>query len=95
MADHGTVEYATADGNDLPAHEATYEGFVHLAFVGSCFVINIVLVLAIGAVAGHWGVGIPILLVATAIAFHGLLTGARNPSIVMVLVSLAALALTA
>ena len=29
MADHGEVEYATAEGNDLPAHEATYENFVH------------------------------------------------------------------
>ena len=43
MADHGTVEYATATGNDLPAHERTYEGFVHLAFVGTLTVINIVL----------------------------------------------------
>jgi hypothetical protein len=30
MADHGTVEYATAPGNDYPAHEATYEGFLAL-----------------------------------------------------------------
>lgn len=30
MADHGTVEYATATGNDLPAHEATYRGFLRL-----------------------------------------------------------------
>ena len=28
MADHGNVEYATADGNDYPAHEQTYESFV-------------------------------------------------------------------
>ena len=49
MADHGHVEYATAEGNDLPAHEQTYERFVHLAFVGSCHVANIVIGLAIGA----------------------------------------------
>ena len=36
MADHGEVEYATATGNDYAEHEATYEGFVHLAYVGSC-----------------------------------------------------------
>ena len=28
MADHGTVEYATATGNDYPAHEESYERFV-------------------------------------------------------------------
>ncbi len=27
MADHSEVAYTTADGNDYPAHEATYEGF--------------------------------------------------------------------
>ena len=54
MADHGQVEYATAEGNDLPAHEAMYDRFVHLVFVGCCHVTNIVLGLAIGAVAGHW-----------------------------------------
>ncbi len=31
MADHGHVEYATAQGNDLPAHVATYDRFIHLA----------------------------------------------------------------
>ena len=54
MADHGTVEYATATGNDLPTHESTYESFVHLAFVGTLAVINIVLGLAIGAVTTRW-----------------------------------------
>jgi hypothetical protein len=95
MADHGTVEYATATGNDMPAHEATYEGFVHLAFVGTCLVINIVLVLAIGAVAGHWGVGIPLLLVSIGVAIHGLATGAQTPIAVMIVVSLLALAFVA
>src|SRR5690348_7436583 len=32
MADHGTVEYATATGNDYPAHENTYERFLHFTF---------------------------------------------------------------
>jgi Bacterial aa3 type cytochrome c oxidase subunit IV len=95
MADHGTVEYATAAGNDMPAHEATYEGFVHLAFIGTCFVINIVLVLAIGAVAGHWGVGILLLLVSIGVALHGLATEARTPIAVMIVISLLALALVA
>ncbi len=30
MADHGELEYATATGNDLPAHEQTYRNFVTL-----------------------------------------------------------------
>jgi Bacterial aa3 type cytochrome c oxidase subunit IV len=30
MADHGEVEYATATGNDYPAHEQTYRNFVTL-----------------------------------------------------------------
>ena len=38
MADHGTVEYATATGNDYPAHEQTYETFVKFAFVGTILI---------------------------------------------------------
>jgi hypothetical protein len=30
MADHSEVAYTTADGNDYPAHEQTYEGFLKL-----------------------------------------------------------------
>jgi hypothetical protein len=30
MADHGEVEYATADGNDYAEHENTYEMFLTL-----------------------------------------------------------------
>jgi hypothetical protein len=30
MADHGKVEYATATGNDLAAHEDTYRNFLRL-----------------------------------------------------------------
>ena len=30
MADHGEVEYATADGNDYAEHEGTYELFLTL-----------------------------------------------------------------
>jgi len=99
MADHGTVEYATASGKDVAAdmvaHEATYEGFVHLAFVGALHVVNIVLGLAIGAVAGHWGVAFCIFLIATGLALHGLASGAKAPMVVMTILSLLALGLTA
>jgi hypothetical protein len=30
MADHGTVEYATAEGNDYAEHEKTYRLFIGL-----------------------------------------------------------------
>ncbi len=92
MADHGEVEYAMATGNDYPAHEQTYKSFVHLALVGICHVVNIVLALAIGTVLGHWGIMIGILVVATIIAGHDLATGSRRPGAVMVLISLALLA---
>ena len=95
MADHGHVEYATAQGNDLPAHEATYERFVHLLFVGGAHVVNIILGLAIGAVTEHWRVAFGIFVIATIVAVHGFMTGTRTPSVVMVGISMLALALTA
>ena len=95
MADHGEVEYATATGNDYPAHEHTYENFVHFAVVGVCHVVNIVIALAIGTVVGHWGIMIGILIVATIIAGLDLASGSRTPSAVMVIISLLLLAFTA
>jgi hypothetical protein len=95
MADHGTVEYATATGNDLPAHEGTYENFVHMAFIGTLHVINVVIGLAIGAVAGHWGVAACVIVLATGIALRGFMSGARTPITVMTVLSLLALAVTA
>jgi hypothetical protein len=44
MADHGTVEYATAEGNDHAAHEATYDLFLRLV-KWNVLVIVIVLIL--------------------------------------------------
>jgi hypothetical protein len=95
MADHGTVEYATATGNDLAAHEGTYETFVHMAFVGTLHVINIVIGLAIGAVADHWGVAACVIILATLIALRGLMSGARAPIAAMTVLSLLVLGLTA
>src|ERR1700694_5535765 len=90
MADHGNAEYAVAEGNDMPAHEAMYDRFVHLVVVGSAAVVNLVLGLAIGAVAGHWFVAFLIMIIASCVAVHGLVTGARAPSMVMVVIALAA-----
>jgi len=92
MADHGEVEYATADGNDYIEHEATYERFLHLTVIGIMFVINIALALTIGGVVDHWLRAAAILVVSAVVAAHGLMTGARAPSAVMVVISLLTLA---
>jgi Bacterial aa3 type cytochrome c oxidase subunit IV len=46
MADHGELEYATAEGNDYPAHEQTYRSFVMLVKVGIAVVVAIVILMA-------------------------------------------------
>jgi hypothetical protein len=46
MADHSEVAYTTADGNDYPAHEQTYEGFVMLVKYGSISVAVILILMA-------------------------------------------------
>jgi hypothetical protein len=93
MADHGHVEIATAQGNDLAAHEATYERFTHWMLVGGAHVANIVLGLAIGGVTGHWLVAFAIFVIAGIVSVHGFVSGARLPSAIMVVISLLALAL--
>jgi len=94
MADHGTVEYATAKGNDLAAHEAGYEDFGHLAFVGTMHVISVVIGLCIVGVTDHCGIAVTLTMFATFVAMHGLASGAKVPSAVMVVISLLGLALT-
>jgi hypothetical protein len=47
MAEHSEVAYTSADGNDYPAHEATYEGFIKLVKYGSAAVITVVVLMAI------------------------------------------------
>jgi hypothetical protein len=44
MADHGEVEYATAEGNDYPAHEQTYENFIMLVKV----IMTVVIIIVVG-----------------------------------------------
>ena len=46
MADHGEVEYATADGNDYAAHEATYEAFITLTKWGIGFLVILLILMA-------------------------------------------------
>jgi hypothetical protein len=46
MADHGELEYATATGNDLAAHERTYRNFITLVKGVLAVVVVILLVMA-------------------------------------------------
>lgn len=47
MAEHNEVAYTTAEGNDYPAHEQTYEGFIMLVKYGSLAVIFILVMMYI------------------------------------------------
>jgi hypothetical protein len=46
MADHGELEYASATGNDYPAHEQTYRNFVTLVKGVLAAVVVILILLA-------------------------------------------------
>jgi len=46
MADHGEVQYATAEGNDYAEHEATYEMFITMTKWGTIFVIILLILMA-------------------------------------------------
>ncbi len=48
MAEHAEVEYATATGNDYPAHEHTYRNFVTLVKATLAIVVVIVILMARG-----------------------------------------------
>ena len=80
MADHGTVEYATATGNDYPAHEQGYERFVHFTLVGILYVVTILFGLATGGVMGHWFLAAMIFIIGLLGAIPGMLSGATTPS---------------
>ena len=82
MADHGTVEYTTATGNDYPAHENSYQSFVHFTFVGIICVINLLFGLAVGGVMGHWFAALPIFIIGIIGAVPGLLSGSKTSSTV-------------
>jgi hypothetical protein len=82
MADHGTVEYATAAGNDYPAHEQGYERFVHFTLVGILYVATILLGLATGGVMGHWFLAAAIFVIGLAGAVPGMVSGSAKASVV-------------
>jgi hypothetical protein len=95
MADHGHVEYATATGNDLAAHEGTYEGFLQLAYVSALHVAVVVIGLGIIGTTVHWGIGVALIFAAGIIGSYCLASGTRTPGIVLVLIALLALGFSA
>jgi len=82
MADHGTVEYATATGNDYEAHESSYEQFVHFALVGILYICTILFGLATGGVMGHWLTAALIFAIGLFGVIPGLISRATTPSYV-------------
>ena len=82
MAEHGTVEYATATGNDYPAHEGTYERFVNITFAGILYVVTILFGLATGGVMGYWLMAAAIFVIGVLGLVPSLASGSRVPSIV-------------
>ncbi len=88
MADHGEVEYATAEGNDLPAHEANYESFIQFTVIGTVFVITILVGLALGGVLGHWLLLAAVIIAGAIAAVVSAWTGSRIPGIVVLALSL-------
>ena len=80
MADHGTVEYATATGNDYAAHEQSYESFVHFTLVGILYVVTIMFGLATGGVMGHWLLAATIFVIGLLGAIPACSAGRRPPA---------------
>jgi hypothetical protein len=95
MAAHGEMEYATADGNDLPAHEAGYAEFLEAIFIGATCVVTILFGLAVGGVLGYWVPGGLVIVAAVIAAAVGAWTGSRIPGLVMLAIAALTLLLTA
>jgi len=95
MADHGEVQYATATGSDLPAHEVGYSQFVLTIFVATALAVNVLIGLAIGGVLGHWLPATFILVAGVFSAGVSAWTGSRAVSIGIVAISALTLLLNA
>jgi putative Mn2+ efflux pump MntP len=91
MADHGEVQYATATGNDLAAHEAGYEQFLQATFVGTLAVVSILLGLTVGGVLGHW-LPASLILIATVLAM-AISAWSGSRTVIVVMAAIAALTL--
>jgi hypothetical protein len=95
MSDHGEVQYATAAGNDMPAHESGYEMFVQGTFVLTATVVNILFGLAVGGVLGHWLPGSLIIVFGVIAGAIAAWTGSKTVSLIMIAISALTLLLNA
>jgi len=95
MAEHGEVQYATAEGNDLPAHEAGYKEFVQVTFIATLLVANIVIGLAIGGAINHWLPGGFVIIASVIAAAITAWTGSRSVMLVMLAISALTLLISA
>jgi putative Mn2+ efflux pump MntP len=87
MADHGEVQYATAEGNDLPAHEEGYTEFVQAVFIATATIISILFGLTIGGVLGHWLPAAFVLVAAVITGCVSAWTGSRAVCVAMAAVA--------
>jgi hypothetical protein len=94
MAEHGTVEYSTATGNDYSAHESSYERFVHFTLVGILYVVTVLFGLATGGVMGHWFLAAAIFVIGLLGAIPGLLGASTAPSYVAFVICFSIFAFT-
>jgi len=95
MADHGEVQYSTAEGNDYREHEGTYSRFLDLAFSLSAYVIATVIGLAtVGTTHSAW-IGVCVILIATLLVIPALATGSKAWSLVSIGIAALGLAVAA
>jgi hypothetical protein len=87
MSDHGEVQYATAAGNDMPAHETGYEMFLQGTFVLSAAVVNILFGLTVGGVLGHWLPAALLIIFGVIAGAITAWTGSKTVSFVMIVIS--------
>ncbi len=95
MADHGEVQYTTADGNDYREHEGTYVQFLNLAFALSAYAIAIVIGLAAVGATHRPAIGVGVIIIGTVLAIPALVTGVKSWSFASVGIALLGLAVAA
>jgi len=95
MADHGEVQYTTADGNDYREHEGTYVWFLDAAFALSAYVISIVVGLAAVGATHHELIGVGVIVIGTILVIPAFVTGVKGWSFASLGIALLGLAVAA
>jgi len=95
MADHGEVQYTTADGNDYREHEGTYVRFLDMAFALSAYCISIVIGLAVVGATHSPLLGVGTIVIATILAIPALITSGKGWSLTALGISAVGLAVAA